>query len=66
MLEQGHVPRPEGDDEAVDEPAGLEGAIVGKDETRPHVVREGRHHDANALAVEHVAGAGDTELAHAM
>src|SRR5262245_38386494 len=57
-LEQGHVSRPEGADEAVDEPTGLECAIAGEHEPRSHAVREGRHHLANTLAVEHVAGAG--------
>ena len=66
MLEQRDVPRPEGGDEAVDVPAGVDGPVAGQDEAGPHVVREGRYHGADALAVEQLAGTGDPELAHAM
>ena len=66
MLEQRDVPRPEGGDEAVDVPPGLDGAVAGQDEARPHVVREGRHHGTNALAVEQLPGTGDAERTHAL
>ena len=65
MLVQHDVPRPEGDDEAVDVPSGLHGAVAGQDEAGPHVVREGRHHGADALAVEQLPGTG-TRRAHAL
>ena len=66
MLEQLDVPRPEGGDEAVDVPSGVDGAVAGQDEAGPDVVREGRHHRADAFAVEQLPGTGDAERAHAL
>ena len=66
MLEQRDVARPEGGDEAVDVPSGVDGAIAGKDEAGPHVVRESRHHGADALTVEQRPGTGEAERDHAL
>ena len=66
MLEQLDAPRPEHGDEAVDEPSGVDGAVAGQHEARPDVVREGRHHGADACAVEQLPGTGDAERTHVL
>ena len=66
MVEQQDVPRPERGDEAVDISSGVDGAVAGQDEARPDVVREGRHHRADAFAVEQLPGTVDAERAHAL
>ena len=66
MFEQRDAPRPEAVDEAVDVPPGVDGAVAGQHEARPHVVRERRHDGANSLAVEQLPGTGDAEPAHVL
>ena len=66
MFEQRDAARPEGDDEAVDVPPGVDGTVAGQHEARSHMVRECRHHGANAPAVEQLTGTGNAERTHAL